>query len=218
MMLKADLHVHTIYSRDSLISLPRLIARCQERGINGVAVADHNSIAGALRLREMAPFPVIVAEEVRTTEGEVMGLFLTEEIPPGLSPEETVARIKAQGGLVSVPHPWDRLRRSTITAAALRRIAPDLDLIEVFNSRTLLYRHNQGARSLAERLHLPQAAGSDAHIPYEIGGAYVEMEEFEDKEGFLISLRRGVIVGKRATPLVHLASTIAKRRWRTPAS
>lgn len=213
-MLRADLHVHTAYSPDSTNTPERIIARCRERGINCVAIADHNTMEGALRLREVAPFKVIVAEEVRTSEGEIMGLFLTEPIPRGLSPEETVARIKAQGGLVSVPHPWDHLRRSTLTAAAFARIADQLDLIEVFNCRSLFRRQNDAALAYALANGLPQAAGSDAHIPYEIGGAFVEVADFEDKDEFLAALRGGRVVGRRATPLVHVASSVTKWRRR----
>ena len=109
-MLKADLHIHTEYSFDTAMSLESIIARCQKRGVNCIAVADHGPIAGGLRMKEMAPFRVIVAEEVLTPIGEVMGLFLTEEVPSHISLREAVARIKAQGGLVCLPHPLDYLR------------------------------------------------------------------------------------------------------------
>ena len=106
--MRIDLHVHTAYSYDCWMSLERVIRAAGSNGLDGVAVIDHNEFEGAKRLAKMAPFPVIVGEEVLTREGEVAGLFLRERVPPGLSLEETVTRIKAQGGLVYVPHPLAR--------------------------------------------------------------------------------------------------------------
>ncbi len=159
---------------------------------------------------------LIIGEEVKTTEGEVMGLFLTEEIPAGLSPEETVARIKAQGGLAGVSHPFDRLRRSALKRAALRRLAPQLDFLEVFNSRITLLRHNVAARAFAQEHGLLMVAGSDAHVAFELGGAYVELEAFQGIEDFKEALRNGKVTGKRASSLVHLASLWARRGRRRP--
>jgi predicted metal-dependent phosphoesterase TrpH len=213
-LLRADLHTHTHYSRDSITSPETYVKRCLSKGINCVAVTEHNSIEGALAVRRIAPFKVIVAEEVKTSEGELTGLFLKEEVPPHLTPEETIERIKAQGGLVSLPHPFDRVRREPLRSRARERILSQLDIIEVFNSRTTFQGDNDRARKLAEELGLPMGAGSDAHSPGEIGGAYVEMPDFEGPQEFLEALRQGRIVGRRANPLVHLISTYAKIRWR----
>jgi predicted metal-dependent phosphoesterase TrpH len=128
-MLKADLHSHTHFSKDCLTTPEKYVATCLKRGINCIAVTDHNSIQGGLAVRKIAPFQVIVAEEVRTTEGEITGLFLTEEIPARLTPEETVRRIKEQGGLVSVPHPFDRFRGEPLKEGAIQRILPQADII-----------------------------------------------------------------------------------------
>ena len=213
-MLKADLHTHTHYSRDSFTSPQQYVDRCLKLGINCVAVTDHNSIEGALAVERIAPFKVIIAEEVKTRDGELTGLFLKEAIPPGLTPEETIERVKAQGGLVSLPHPFDRMRREPLRAQARARILSHLDVIEVFNSRTTFRSDNERARRLAEELGLPMGAGSDAHSPWELGTAYVEMRDFEGQEGFLEALRQGRIVGRRANPLVHIVSTLAKVRSR----
>lgn len=208
-MLKADLHSHTHFSKDSLTSPQKYVATCLKRGINCVAVTDHNSIRGALAVRELAPFPVIIAEEVRTTQGEITGLFLTEEIPGLLSPEETVRRIKEQGGLVSIPHPFDRFRGEPIEEDALLRVIDQADIIEVFNSRTTLPADNDRARALAEEHGLAMGAGSDAHSPWEIGRTYIEMPEFDGTpQDFLRALRQGRIVARRSSPLIHLVS-----RW-----
>ncbi|MBC7263937.1 MAG: PHP domain-containing protein [Chloroflexi bacterium] len=209
-MIKADLHVHTSASRDSMLSPEELIALCLRRGIGALAVTDHNHIAGALRLREIAPFPVIVGEEIQTTCGEIMGLFLEETVPKNLSPEETVIRIKEQGGLVIIPHPFDRVRRSVLRRDALYAILDQVDGIEVFNARVTLPNDNIRARALAEERGLLQTAGSDGHIACEIGNAWVEMPEFEDKEGFLHALAQGRVHGSLTNPFIHVIGTWVK--------
>ena len=213
-MLKADLHTHTHYSRDCIITPERCVSRCLKLGINCLAVTEHNNIEGALAVQRIAPFKVIIAEEVKTADGELTGLFLKEPVPPGLTPEETIERVKAQGGLVSLPHPFDRIRREPLRAQARERILSHLDVIEVFNSRTTFRSDNEKARRLAEELGLPMGAGSDAHSPWELGTTYVEMPDFEGPQEFLEALRQGRIVGRPANPLVHVISTVGKLRWR----
>jgi len=213
-LLKADLHVHTAYSIDCATPLDKIIARCLKIGINCLAIADHNTIAGALRLKEMAPFPVIIAEEILTSSGEIMGLFLTEEIPAGLSPEETIARIRAQDGLVGIPHPDDKSRPTAFKNPALEAIMPQVDVIEVFNSRTLLPGSSNRARRLASKYGKLASAGSDAHTPAEIGHAYIEMPEFNGKDDFLKSLAQGRIYGRKSNPSTHVASTWTRLKKR----
>ena len=200
--------MHTCYSPDSK-SLPEdIIQRCLEIQINCLAVADHNTISGALELQRSAPFTIIVGEEIRTTYGEIIGFFLHEEIQRHLSPEETVARIKGQGGLVCIPHPFDRFRiRSRLQYSSLKKIMPFVDLIEVFNSRTLMLRDSVRAGLLAQRHGLPGTAGSDAHTVSEIGNSFTELSEFTDAEQFRLALRRGRIQGRRTNPLVHVYNT-----------
>ncbi len=179
------------------MSLQSIIRRCQELGIGGVAITDHNTIAGALELQRIAPFPVIIGEEIRTTDGEIMGLFLSEEIPRGLSPEETVTRIKSQGGLVCIPHPFDTLRRhSGIGTANMARLRNHIDIIEVFNARTLLRRDSERAVAFARSNGFLASAGSDAHMPAELGYAYVEMPEFEGRDDFKEALAQGQVFGR----------------------
>jgi predicted metal-dependent phosphoesterase TrpH len=213
-LLKADLHTHTYFSPDALTSPEKYVQTCQKQGIDCVVVCEHNNIRGALAVREIAPFKVIVGEEARSREGEIMGLFLREEIPPGLTPEETVQQIKAQGGLVLVPHPFDRLRSEHIAEEALDRLLPDLDIIEGFNARTTFRRDNERAARFAEEHGLAISAGSDAHSPGELGRAYVEMPDFDGPQEFLQSLRQGRIVGRLSTPAVHLLSRWAWLRRR----
>ncbi|MBI4294896.1 MAG: PHP domain-containing protein [Chloroflexi bacterium] len=207
-MIKADLHVHTAFSGDSANTISGVIARCLDRGINCVAITDHNTIAGALKVQQQAPFTVIVGEEVRTTEGEVIGLFLKEEVPLGLTPQATVDRIKAQGGLVCIPHPFDRVRHSPLKNSALMAILPGVDIIEAFNARTLFRRDIDTSLDFARAHGLLYSAGSDAHTPGEIGNACVEMPDFNGPEEFRQALAQGRIAGRQAGLLVHLAS-----RW-----
>jgi len=146
----------------------------------------------------------IIGEEVLTSCGEIIGLFLTEEIPRRLSPEETVARIKAQGGLVCIPHPFDRFRpHSRLRRNALEKIMPDIDLIEVFNSRTFLSGDSARALQFAQSHGLPGTVGSDAHVIREIGRSFMELPEFNDAEQFRLALGQGKIFTQRTSPLIH---------------
>ncbi len=206
-MLRADLHIHTYSSPDCLMTAQEIIAACRKVGINCLAVTDHNSIGGALEVERLAPFPVIVGEEIRTTEGEIIGLFLEKPVSRGLSPEESIARIRDQGGLVLVPHPFDRLRRSTIRGQTLHRILPLVDIIEAFNARIMLPTYSARARTLAARSGKAASAGSDAHTAGEIGHGYVEMPEFTGRDGFLASLAQGKVLGRPTSPLVHFSTT-----------
>jgi hypothetical protein len=214
-VLKADLHVHTCYSMDCCTPLNQIISRCLEIGINCVAIADHNTIAGALKLKEFAPFRVIIAEEILTPVGELMGLFLTEAIPKGLSPEETIARIKSQGGLVGIPHPFGRWPLRNSNKLTAEEVLSQVDIIEVFNSRTPFPNSSSKAWKLVTEYGKAASAGSDAHTVGEIGRAYVEMPEFNGPDDFINCLSQGKIFGHRSSPLIHFASTWAKIRKRT---
>lgn len=212
--MRIDLHVHTSYSPDCLTSLEGVIDAVRSAGLDGVAVLDHNAVAGAIALREKAPFRVIVGEEVYTTEGEIAGLFMRERIPPGLLLSQAVDRIRDQGGLVYVPHPFDRYRRSALGEQALRSILEKVDVIEVFNARVLFAADNRRAWEFAAAHGLPRGAGSDAHSAQEIGRACVEMNSFDDADGFLRGLEQAQVCGTLSRPHVHLHSTWAKIRRR----
>ena len=209
-MLKADLHIHTEYSMDCAMHLDTIINRCLKLGINCVAIADHGTIEGALKMQSIAPFRVIVAEEILTPHGEIMGMFLEEGIPSGLSAKETISRIRAQGGLVCIPHPFDTLRHSAIGDSALEELAEQIDVIEVFNARTLLLRYSTKALTFAQKYGIPGSAGSDAHTPPEIGNAYVVMPEFNGKDDFIQALVKGKISGHKTNPLIHFGSAWAR--------
>ncbi|MFO8143080.1 MAG: PHP domain-containing protein [Dehalococcoidales bacterium] len=208
--------MHTEYSPDCNTPLSRIVDHCLEAAINCLAISDHNTTEGALKLKEEAPFMVIVAEEVMTPYGEIMGMFLEETIPAGLSVAETISRIRAQGGLVAIPHPFDRFRHSALNQRITRELAErgEIDIIEVFNSRTLLYRSSAQAESFAREYGLPGSAGSDAHTLQAIGNAFVEMPEFGGREDFLPALEAGRVYGHRTNPLVHIRSVVARFRSR----
>jgi len=211
-LIKADLHIHTCYSMDCLSPLEQIVERCLELGINCIAVADHNIIAGALKLREIAPFKVIVAEEILTPVGEIMGLFLSEAVSQGLSPWETISRIRSQGGLVAIPHPFGRSLSRNASPLTSAEVLSQVDIIETFNSRTPFSNSNARAGKLAKEQGKAASAGSDAHTLGEIGRAYVEMPDFDGPDGFLNSLAQGKIFGQKSSYLAHFASTWARIR------
>ena len=213
-LVKADLHIHTEYSMDCNMPLEKIINRCLETGVNCIAIADHGTIEGALKMQTIAPFPVIVAEEIFTSQGEIMGMFLKDGVPSGLPVGETIFHIKAQGALVCIPHPFDILRPSALNAKIVEEIIDQIDVIEVFNSRTL-FQSSAKAQVFAQKYGIPGSAGSDAHTPSEIGKAYVEMPEFNGRDDFLNALVKAKICGQKTNPLVHFGSAWArlKKRW-----
>jgi len=214
-LLKADLHVHTEYSLDCGTPLDKIVGRCIEKGIDCIAIADHGTAEGALKLQKTAPITIIVAEEILTTHGEIMGMFLKETIPSRLSVAETISRIKAQGGLVNIPHPFDIYRQSALHNHIIEEIADQIDIIEVFNARSLPPQQSAKARAFAKKHGVVQGAGSDAHTLREIGNAYIEMPEFKGKDDFLKALANGKIYGQTTNPFIHFASVWNKlrKRW-----
>jgi predicted metal-dependent phosphoesterase TrpH len=211
-LLKADLHIHTKYSMDCEMSLDKIIKRCKELKINCIAVADHGTAGGGLAMQKIAPFKVIVAEEILTTEGEIMGMFLKETIPSGVTPREAIKRIREQDGLVNIPHPFETIRGSALKDKVIDEIVKDIDLMEVLNSRSPFSANSNKAHDFTAKHSIPGTAGSDAHTIYEIGNAYIEMPEFNTKEEFLKAIAQGKIYGKRSGVFVHFFSTWAKIR------
>ncbi len=206
--MKVDLHVHTFHSMDASTTFEELLSRCLETGLGAIAIADHGTVEGALEFKKIAPFEVIVAEEVLTPYGEIMGMFLTETIPSG-SVEETIAAIRKQGGLVCIPHPFDPLRSSALDAKVIEVLAEkgQIDIIEVLNARIILESGVRKADKFARKYNLLRGAGSDAHGPDELGNAWLEMPPFQTKEEFLAALAKAEIHGRHSSPLVHLHST-----------
>ncbi len=209
------MHCHTRLSKDSLNDPRKLVEVAASRGLGALCVTDHNGLANALALSHMDDLPirVIPSEEVKTSEGEIIGYFLSELVPKGLSPEETVRCIKEQGGLVGVPHPFDTMRSgSRLQTPALDRLvqAGMVDILEVFNARAAKPEDNQKALEYALAHNLAMSAGSDAHTLVEIGRAYVEIPPFTTPAEFLAGLRQGTVHGTLSSTLIHLGSTWAK--------
>lgn len=208
-MLRVEFHCHTIYSRDSLTTPERLVKACRRKGIDRVIVTDHNTIAGACAAQALAPELVIVGEEIMTTRGELLAAFVAEEIPAGLSPRDTILRLKDQGAFISVSHPFDIYRGGHWDEADLLEILPEVDAIEVFNSRCWLPEFNHQAREFAEVHHAPGTVGSDAHASLELGRALLLLEQFQGPEELRAVIRGGVPEVRWSPPWFHLISRFA---------
>ena len=204
----ADLHLHTGWSHDCSIGVDELLDHAEAKGLGAIAVTDHNVFGGALEAVERARgrrLVVIPGEEVKTAnQGEVIGLFLREEIPRGMSFGDTVAAIRAQGGLVYLPHPFDRLHAIPEPATLHRHLA-EIDVLEVYNARLLFEAYNDEALRFARKYNLTMGAGSDAHVLQGVGTGAVRMRRFRTPEEFLISLRSAEIL-RRPKSLVYLQS------------
>ena len=210
-MLRVDLHMHTRFSHDSGAPPGSIVEQCVKTGLNCIAVTDHNTIRGALEVQSKASFQVIVGEEVKSAAGDIIGLFLKEEVLKGLSPLTTVKAIKEQGGLVMIPHPFDRLRPSSLKLEALQEILPYVDIMEAFNAHNLLMRYNERATAFAHEHHLVAAAVSDAHTPLELGRTYMEMQDFDGTpESFKHGLARARSVTRRANQVLRLTTVYTK--------
>jgi predicted metal-dependent phosphoesterase TrpH len=225
----ADFHVHTRFSRDSLMTEDRFIRLALERGLTHVAITNHNNVEGAVAVRDRVAalgveerLHIILGEEVSSADGEIVGIFLTETIPRGLSADETADAIHAQGGLVSIPHPYDPFRRSHIREAPLLALAEagKIDAIEVFNSRVTFSRHNHAAAALAARFGIPGIACSDAHSGIEVAMSFNALPAFDTAGELRAALQENEWHGSRSTMLIHLTtrwavwSKAARRRLR----
>lgn len=178
----------------------QVAASCRKLGLSPIFLTDHDSIAGAAELRRVRGLEVVIGEELMTKDGELVGLFLTEMVPPGLTASEAAVRIKSQGGLIYLEHPYDPFRRH-LSEEAIEELAEMIDIVEVWNGRSDR-QINQKALQLCETLGAAAGAGSDAHTLKDIGSVYVEMNEFDGAQDFLAKLRLGKIVGRRSMSLL----------------
>jgi len=192
----------------------KMLEVCRRRGIDRIAITDHNTIDGALEVQSLAPERVIVGEEIMTDRGELLGYFLHERIPPGLSPQETIQRLRDQGAVISVSHPFDTIRAGSWAEADLWQILPLVDAIETFNARTWSRSANAQAEALADEAGIPGTAGSDAHTYIELGRAVMRFPEFSGAEEMRTALRSAEVAARRSSPLVHLLSRYATWRKR----
>lgn len=197
--VRVDCHLHTMYSGDAVTTLDELAAAVEETGLDVVCITDHHAVQGArAALERDLGCRVVVGEEVRTTAGEIIGLFLSERLPHGLDPDDAVARVRSQGGVVYVPHPYDPMRRGLAEDHLERLCATGgVDAVEVFNAKVSLDHLNDRAAELARRHTLAGGAGSDAHDPDAIGAAFVEMPDFDGPRDFVAQVGEARVVGHR---------------------
>ncbi len=199
-LIEVDLHMHTDHSHDCATPVEVLLETARDRGLGAIAITDHNEVSGALEARRIAEatgeIKVIVAEEVKTAEqGEVIGLFLEEKIPKGMTMAETIAAIREQGGLVYVPHPFDRFH-SVPDYEHLLDIVEEVDILEVFNPRVALTAFNEEAERFARKYRIVPGAGSDSHVAQGLGSVRVRIHDFDGPQEFLEAMRDADIVRK----------------------
>ena len=216
--MKLEVHIHTKYSKDSLLSLFLLYMKCVMFRIDWVAITEHNNIDGALNFKKFCEkhgkkVNVIVGEEILTTKGEIIGLYLTENIPPLLSPTETIDRVKKQGGVVYVPHPYDEKRYKTVLSEEDIKLNKDrIDCIEIYNGRNVSHEYAIKQREIAEKYDLPFVVGSDAHTWIEIGRIYMLCPEMDlsTAENFKKLLTEVKFETKPCIKISHQITKVAK--------
>lgn len=212
----ADLHTHSNASFDSLAAPASLARTAAQRGLTHLAITDHERIDGALAARAAVaelglPLTIIVGEEIRTADGDLVALFLERPVTPGQPALQTIAAIREQGGLVGIPHPYDRFRGSLLRDARLERIVPEVDWIETHNARVAVGNGNVRAAELAHEAGKPGIGVSDAHSAFEVGVAYTAFERDPSTPGGLLAaLASAEVVGGRASLYARLLTPLAK--------
>jgi predicted metal-dependent phosphoesterase TrpH len=207
-MLKVEFHCHTCYSKDSLVQPADLVERCYNKGIDLVIITDHNATAGALEAQSIDPQRVIIGEEVMTTQGELLAVFVKERLPSGLDPMAAISWLRDQGAFISVSHPFDNTRSGSWQPEDLLAITPYIDAIEVFNSRCMTDKANQLAQKFASEHKLAGTVGSDAHTLRELGRAVMILPEFYDADSLRLVLPLARTQTHLSSPFIHFTS-----RW-----
>ena len=207
-VLRTEFHCHTIFSKDSLTKPVDLVQAARRKGLDRVVVTDHNSIEGARAAQAIAPDLIILGEEIKTSRGEILASFMTEEIPAGLSPQETIHRLRDQGAFISVSHPYDVLRSGHWHEAELLEITPLVDAIETFNARCMRAEFNVQAQEFARKYTLAGTVGSDAHAAFELGRAHLMLPYFDNADGLRSVISQAQAITRLSSPWVHLTS-----RW-----
>lgn len=219
--IRVDLHVHSDASWDATLTAEELGEACRRRGVKAVAITDHNKFGAHEEIARKCPdLAVIPGEEITTRDGEIIGLFLRELVPRGLSAAETIERVKGQGGLVHLPHPYVPLAFERVRPAVARSLMSAIDIVETWNARNPTGGPDRRARELCDREAKAPGAGSDRHSRAEAGRGTIEMEPFGGADDFLAKLRGGRVAGERSHPwallrgcAVMLAHLARGGRW-----
>lgn len=206
-MIKVDFHLHSEYSPDSISGLEALYTQAKKKGLGKLVITDHNTIQGAVMLQRKYPDFVIVGEEIKTTKGEILAFFLTEEVPIGLEPADAFKRLKDQGAFISLSHPF-AFSRYGWSPEEMIEYMPYLDAIETRNSRNRKYM-NQQAIDFAREYNLAGTAGSDAHAVHELGTMGLKLPDFHDADSLRIALKDSTTFGKEGSIIAHLYSRYA---------
>lgn len=207
--LHVEFHCHTTFSIDSLTKPGDLVRAARKKGLERIIITDHNTIAGAQAARALDPALVIVGEEIMTTRGELLAAFVTEEIPAGLSPQESIRRLRDQGAFISVAHPFDVLRKGHWQMNDLLEILPLVDAIETFNARCWRAAYNTRAQIFAREHGIPGTVGSDAHTTRELGRATLTLPWFESGRALAEVIGQGIAHTRLSSPFIHTASHYA---------
>lgn len=206
-MLKSEFHVHTRYSKDSMLGKYLILLVCKIKRINCIAITDHNEIKGALKYSKLLQkynIQVIIGEEIFTSDGEIIGLFLKDKILPKLSVKETIKQIKSQGGLVYVPHPYDEKRKKTVLKEeCIKEFSKEIDVIEVHNGRNIEENYDDVQRKIAKENNILPIIGSDAHIVWELGRNIVVCKEEISKENFIEVIKNSKFIVKKCIKFSH---------------
>lgn len=212
--MRTEFHVHTKASRDSLMGRRSLLAMCRARKVGCVAITDHNEVHGAVSFKpylEAHGVSVIVGEEIFTSEGEIIGLFLSERVEPGMTPEQTIAEIRRQGGIVYVPHPHDEKRRKTVLSEdAQRRLASEFDCMETHNGRNVSAAYSERQADIASELGVPAVVGGDSHCFFEVGRNVCVTDEPFMRDGFSRVLSTARFETSSCHPLAHAVTRLVR--------
>jgi predicted metal-dependent phosphoesterase TrpH len=213
-MIKTEFHCHTTYSKDSSVRIQDLVIACDKKGIQKLVITDHNTIVGALEAQKLDPYRFIIGEEILTQQGELLGIFVKDEIPAGLSAMKTIELLRDQGAFISVSHPLDAFRSGHWELSDLLSIVSCIDAIEVFNARCLLPRFNTRARVFSQLHKLLGTVGSDVHSIGEVGKATLTLPDFEDAPSLKFALTLAQPHVCLSGPWVHFQSLNSSRRNR----
>jgi hypothetical protein len=213
-LLKLDMHVHSIYSLDSLLNVDKIFSGFKKTGILPI-ICDHDSLKGSIKFGQLlkndnSDYPIIYGEEISTLDGELIGLFISTEILHGMSAMETIDQIHDQGGFVVVPHPFDRFRHHVLNKQVMNAHINDLDIIEGYNARNLISEDNLKAVNYAQLHNKTISCGSDAHTFYELGKTYLELPFFDDQKELINVLQKANIYYHPVLPFVHGISKIVR--------